>query len=55
LPAPAYRLYRSNTPIVSTADLDGAILVGAVGDSTWCDRRLTGALGDRVRTRRTAA
>jgi len=47
-PTPAgwtYRVYASSTPIASGDDLAGAGLVGAVGDSTWCDRRLSSLLG----------
>ncbi|MBI4426824.1 MAG: hypothetical protein HY567_04570 [Candidatus Kerfeldbacteria bacterium] len=40
-----YRLYTAPTPIVSTSDLDAATLVGSVGDSTWCDRRLSRIYG----------
>ena len=36
-----YRLYRASQPISQGADLASATLVGAVGDSTWCDRRLS--------------
>jgi hypothetical protein len=36
-----YRVYRGTAPIVTTLDLDAASLVGSVGDSTWCDRRLS--------------
>lgn len=36
-----FRVYRSVSPIVTTADLDAATLAGGVGDSTWADRRLS--------------
>jgi hypothetical protein len=34
-----YRIYASSQPITQSADLASATLLGAVGDSTWCDRR----------------
>ncbi len=37
-----YRAYASNLPLDDAGDLAGATLLGAVGDSTWCDRRLSG-------------
>jgi dienelactone hydrolase len=40
-----YRAYSSTTPITTTAQLDQATLVGSVGDSTWCDRRLSSLRG----------
>lgn len=36
-----YRLYRAESPITSPGQLVAGALVGAVGDSTWCDRRLS--------------
>jgi hypothetical protein len=44
----AYRVYASPTPLLVSADLDQATLVSAVGDSTWCDRRLYVLLGQPV-------
>ena len=40
-----YRVYRSNSGITGTVDLSHATTVAFVGDSTWCDRRLSAALG----------
>ena len=39
-----YRVYASEAPITGASDLALATLVGSVGDSTWCDRRLSGLL-----------
>lgn len=36
-----YRVYRSATRINSPSDFNTAELLGSVGDSTWCDRRLS--------------
>jgi hypothetical protein len=36
-----YRVYRSASPIQTSLDLATADSGGAVGDSTWCDRRLS--------------
>lgn len=36
-----YRIYGSSQPILSGADLPAAQLLGAVGDSSWFDRRLS--------------
>jgi hypothetical protein len=36
-----YRLYASPNPITSAADLASATLVGSVGDSSACDKRLS--------------
>ena len=40
-PGWTYRLYTSNHEIKNTSDLTTATLLGFVGDSTWCDRRLS--------------
>lgn len=40
-----HRIYSSPAPLTSAADLAGATLVGAVGDSSACDRRLSRLLG----------
>jgi hypothetical protein len=41
----SYRVYRSATPLLTGEDLGTASLVGTVGDSTWCDRRLSSLVG----------
>src|SRR5262245_45362057 len=43
-----YRVYISSKPLRRTSDLQTATLVGTVGDSSWCDRRLTSLLGQTV-------
>ena len=40
-----YRVYASGVPIVSDNALRSARMVGAVGDSTWYDRRLSALTG----------
>ncbi|MBI5711683.1 MAG: hypothetical protein HZC42_15475 [Candidatus Eisenbacteria bacterium] len=40
-----FRVYASAQPITGAADLDQTTLLGAVGDSTWYDRRLSTILG----------
>jgi dienelactone hydrolase len=50
-----YRVYASSDPVLSTADLDQALLVGTVGDSTWMDRRLSKLLGGTVAFSRDSA
>lgn len=40
-PGWTYRLYTSNQQIKKSSDLTTATLLGFVGDSTWCDRRLS--------------
>lgn len=40
-----YRVYRSNSPITSAADLDAATLLGSAGDSSAYDRRLATRTG----------
>lgn len=40
-----YRAYASSQPLDDAADLAGATLLGAVGDSTWYDRRLSSLRG----------
>ena len=44
-PGTTYWLYRSDLPISNSSDLAAATLVGYVGDSTWCDRRLSALTG----------
>ena len=41
----AYRVYGSPRPITQASDLSNATLLGTVGDSTWCDLRLSRILG----------
>jgi len=43
-----YRVYRDAAPITSAAQLTPATLVGAIGDSTWCDRRMSRLTGTRL-------
>ena len=45
----SYRVYHRTTPIVASADLASATLLGSVGDSTAIDRRML-ALGRGFRT-----
>jgi hypothetical protein len=40
-----FRIYSSAAPIATTADLGAAELLGAVGDSSACDHRLSSLLG----------
>jgi hypothetical protein len=40
-----YRVYRSSMPIHSTLDLARATGVGSVGDSSWCNKRLSALTG----------
>ncbi len=44
-PGTIYRVYQSVFPMLTEEDLASAALLGAVGDSTWCDRRLSSILG----------
>lgn len=39
------RVYRSSFAIESSTDLQSATLLGQVGDSSWCDRRLSSLSG----------
>jgi Putative esterase len=40
-----YRVYAGTRPLHFTADLAGATLLGATGDSSWCDLRLASLRG----------
>ncbi|HET7225177.1 MAG TPA: alpha/beta hydrolase-fold protein [Candidatus Eisenbacteria bacterium] len=40
-----YRVYRSDTPIASRDDLLHGAIIASLGDSSWCDQRLSQALG----------
>lgn len=46
-PGWTFRIYESASPIVSSAQLTGVTLAATVGDSTWCDRRLS-ALQNKI-------